>query len=55
VNNAVDNAKQKVNEAGFYLTLMDKIEMERASLTKGREAKTEFSYLLLTRQSNSQF
>lgn len=46
MNSTLANANQKIDEAQFYLTLMDKIEMERASLTKEREAKTEFSYLL---------
>jgi hypothetical protein len=46
MNDAVSNARQKLDEAGFYLQLMDRIETERRSLTEGREPKTEFSYLL---------
>lgn len=46
MSDAVTNANQKFDEAGFYLNLMDKIELERSSLTRGREASLEFSYLL---------
>lgn len=40
------NARQKLDEACFYLKLMDKIEIERKPLTSGREAEQELSYLL---------
>lgn len=40
-----DNAMVKLDEALFYLELMDKAEMERSTLT-GRETEVEFSYLL---------
>ena len=46
MNNILDNSKKKIDEALFYLALMDRIEIERSSLTKEREAKIEFSYLL---------
>ena len=46
MNAASNNARQKLDEAYFYLQLMDKIEMYRHSLTENREPKTEFSYLL---------
>lgn len=40
-----DNAMVKLDEASFYLELMDKAEVERSTLT-GRETEVEFSYLL---------
>lgn len=46
MNAASNNAKQKLDEAYFYLQLMDRIEMDRHSLTPDRDPKTEFSYLL---------
>lgn len=46
MNAASNNAKQKLDEAYFYLQLMDRIEMGRHSLTANRDPKTEFSYLL---------
>lgn len=46
MNDAITNAEQKLDEANFYLNLMDRIELERSSLTKGREASLEYSYLL---------
>lgn len=46
MNAASNNAKQKLDEAWFYLQLMDRIEMGRQSLTANRDPKKEFSYLL---------
>ncbi|WP_138679165.1 hypothetical protein [Candidatus Accumulibacter phosphatis] len=46
MSDVIANANQKLDEASFYLNLMDRIEMERSSLTKNREASIEFSYLL---------
>jgi hypothetical protein len=46
MSDVITNAMQKFDEAVFYLNLMDRIECERSSLTKDREAATEFSYLL---------
>lgn len=40
------NARQKLDEACFYLKLMDKIEIGRRPLTEGRATEQEFSYLL---------
>lgn len=40
------HAKQKLDEACFYLRLMDKLEIGRNPLTEGRRAEQEFSYLL---------
>lgn len=46
MSSALNNAKEKFDEALFYLKLMDRIETERSSLTEGRQPVTEFSYLL---------
>ena len=43
---SVANATAKLDEAGFYLSLMDRIEMERSSLTDDRQPEKEFGYLL---------
>lgn len=45
MNGAVGNAREKLDEALFYLKLMDRIEIGRSSLTDGRQPATEFSYL----------
>lgn len=42
----IDNALVKLDEAAFYLALMDKLELERASFTDTRKPEIEFSYLL---------
>lgn len=41
-----ENASTKVDEARFYLELMDQIEVRRQPLTSERNPSTEFSYLL---------
>lgn len=46
MENAIPNANEKLDEAHFYLSLMDKIETSRTSFTKDRGAEQEFSYLL---------
>ena len=40
------NARKKLDEAFFYLKLMDKIENGRNPITEGREVEQEFSFLL---------
>lgn len=46
MENSTLNARQKLDEACFYLKLMEKIEIGRNTLTEEREAQQEFSYLL---------
>lgn len=46
MNAATSNARQKLDEAKFYLQLMDRVEMARHPLTESRDPKTEFFYLL---------
>ena len=41
-----ENALIKVDEARFYLELMDQLEMRRQPLTAERDTSAEFSYLL---------
>ena len=41
-----ENASTKIDEAKFYLELMDQIEGRRQPLTNERELSVEFSYLL---------
>lgn len=42
----VVNSIAKLDEANFYLSLMDRIEIERSSLTDDRQPEKEFGYLL---------
>lgn len=46
MESTVQNAKEKFDEASFYLDLMDTVEIKRSALTKNRSAEQEFSYLL---------
>ena len=46
MESTVQNAKEKFDEASFYLDLMDAVEIKRNALTKNRSAEQEFSYLL---------
>lgn len=46
MGDATMNAREKLDEACFFLRLMDKIEMDRSSLTNERPPEKEFAYLL---------
>lgn len=46
MEDAISNARQKIDEALFFLTLMDKVESNRVSINGEREPIQEFTYLL---------
>ncbi|MGE6568129.1 hypothetical protein ACQKE9_06175 [Shewanella vesiculosa] len=46
MESTVQNAKEKFDEANFYLDLMDIVEDKRNALTRNRSVVQEFSYLL---------
>ena len=46
MEDAISNARQKIDEALFFLTLMDKVESNRVSINREREPIQEFTYLL---------
>ncbi len=46
MGDSVSNARTKLDEAKFYLDLMDKIELDRTPFTQDRTPDVEFSYLL---------
>ena len=46
MNDAIQNAKKKFEEAKYFLELMDKLEVEQAPLTEGRDVILEFTHLL---------
>lgn len=42
----IENAEEKLDEARFFLDLMDRLEIKRVSYTKNRLVEVEFSFLL---------
>lgn len=46
MESTVQNAKEKFDEANFFLDLMDTVEIKRNALTRNRSVEQEFSYFL---------
>lgn len=46
MSEVIDNARAKVEEARFFLELMDRVEDEPTPLTSGRAAEDEYVFLL---------